>query len=463
MSSVFLLAVLGTAAVASGQSPPRPPAITIEPGDNVKLYPPEPARAAPARPAPAARPDMVLRWNSVALHAIRTERTPPPLAARNLAMVHIAIYDAVNAIYRTHEIYRVRIVAGAGASPAAAVAGAAHHVLVDLYPKQREALDAALRETLADLPGGAPRAEGLNLGRAVAEQVLAWRRGDGADNPGRFTPRTVPGQWRPTPAAFKPALLPAWGAAEPFAIKKGTQLRPPGPPALTSAAYTAAFLEVKRLGGKDSLVRTAEQTQIAYFWADGDGTETPPGHWNRIAQGIAVQRSNSLLENARLFALLNVSLADAGILCWVIKFHFAFWRPVTAIERADEDGNPDTTPDPTWVPLLPTPPFPAYTSGHSTFSGAGAAVLIHCFGGERLSFSTTSDGLPGVTRSFNNIWDAAEEAGQSRIYGGIHWQFDNRDGLAVGRHLGEYVCRSFFRPRPPRNGGTPIERKPATR
>jgi hypothetical protein len=396
--------------------------------------------------ARAERPDVVIRWNRVTLEAIRAGRTPPPLAARNLAMVHVAIYDAVNAIYRTHEIYRVRAVAAVGTSPEAAAAAAAYHVLAALYPRQREAFDAALRSSLADVPPGRARDDGLDLGRFVAEQIVAWRQDDGADRKGRHVPRRVPGLWRPTPAGFRDALLPDWGDATPFAIRKGTQLCPFGPPRLTAHAYTAAYREVKLLGGRRSTARTADQTQIAYFWADGQATVTPPGHWNVIAQDVARQRGNSLAENARLFAALNISLADAGILCWVIKFTYDFWRPVTAIQLADEGGNPDTTPDPDWMSLLETPPFPSYTSGHSTFSGAAAAVLAYHFGTDKVGFTATSEGVPGVTRSFRGFWQAAEEAGQSRIYGGIHWQFDNLDGLAVGRHLGDYVCRNFLRP-----------------
>ncbi len=210
----------------------------------------------------------------------------------------------------------------------------------------------------------------------------------------------------------------------------------PGPPALNSAAYTAAFREVKALGGRQGSRRTEDQTQIALFWADIAGTATPPGHWNEIAQTVARQRGITLAENARLFALLNMSLADAGVYCWIIKFNYGFWRPITAIQRADEDGNPDTDADASWEPLIETPPFPSYTSGHSTFSGAAAAVLASFFGTDRVRFTSNSDGLPGVTRTFDGFWAAAEEAGMSRIYGGIHWQFDNTDGLTAGRETG---------------------------
>jgi membrane-associated phospholipid phosphatase len=440
MSGILLLTLAGAGLALPAQLPADARA---KPG--VKLYPP-----LVTEERSGGRPDMVLRWNWAALEAIRADATPPPVAARNLAMVHVAIYDAVNAIRRTHQVFRFPAVAAPAASPEAAAASAAHSVLVALYPRQRAYFDHVLRKSLAEVPPGPGRDDGMDLGRFVAGKVLAWRQDDGADRAtGRYTPRPIPGVWRPTPVGFRPALLPQWGMVSPFAIRKGTQLRPLGPPALTSAAYTAAFREVKLLGGRDSKARTADQTQIAYFWADGAGTVTPPGHWNQLAQAVARQRGNTLAENARLFALLNVSLADAGILCWVIKFTHGFWRPVTAITQADEDGNPDTDPDPDWLPLLETPPFPAYTSGHSTFSGAAAAVLAHCFGTDHVAFEATSEGTPGVRRSYRGFWAAAEEAGQSRIYGGIHWQFDNMDGLAIGRHLGEYVCRNFLQPQGP--------------
>src|SRR5262249_35363339 len=197
-------------------------------------------------------------------------------------------------------------------------------------------------------------------------------------------------------------------------------------PELDSIEYAASYLEVKQLGSVRSTMRTAEQTEIARFWADDEGTVTPPGHWNRIAQTVAAERGTSMAENARLFALLNFALADAGMGCWDCKYKFNVWRPVHAIREVDSDERD-------WTPLLTTPPFPSYTSGHSTFSAAAATVLAGFFRTNEVRFTSTSDGLPDVTRSYSRFSAAADEAGRSRIYGGIHWEFDNRAGLACGR------------------------------
>jgi hypothetical protein len=235
-----------------------------------------------------------------------------------------------------------------------------------------------------------------------------------------------------------------------------TQFRPAAPPALSNIEYAAAVNEVRELGRFDSTTRTAEQTEIALFWADGGGTFTPPGHWNQIAAEMALSRGNTLAENARLFALLNIAEADAGIAAWDAKYAYDLWRPIDAIRRGDTDGNDLTTTDSTWTPLLKTPPFPTYTSGHSTFSGAADAVLTSIFG-PAVHFTSTSDDHNSfslrplaasqiITRSFGSFAQAADEAGRSRIYGGIHFDFDNINGLAAGRALGQYVVEGILRP-----------------
>ncbi len=396
--------------------------------------------------ADAVQSDVVLQWNEVALGAIKADRTPPPRAARNLAIVHAAIYDAVNARGRTYRAYRVDARVDGEASAEAAAAVAAHRTLVELYPALVAQLDAALDASLENVPDGRAKQGGVALGQHVAEKILAWRAEDGSRHRVSYTPRLTTGLWRPTPPGYRDALLPQWRYMTPFAIPGTARFMPPAPPVLNSAAYAAAFNEVKELGARDNSRRTEEQTLIAQFWNDGDGSVTPPGHWNQIAQTASRQRGLSLTENARLFALLNLSLADAGILCWEGKFAYSYWRPITAIREADRDDNPDTAPDRNWDSLLTTPPFPSYPSGHSTFSGAAATALAHFFGTDAVAFRIGSEGTAGAVRSFPGFWAAAQEAGRSRIYGGIHYEFDNQEGLRCGREMAEYIARHYLRP-----------------
>jgi hypothetical protein len=415
-----------------------PPKVAIGPGHWV----PQPGHKV-LSPAPAG--DEVLRWNEIVLQAIRAERSPPPIATRCLAMMHLAVYDAVNAVFRTHTPYSIDVQAVPGASAEAAAAAAAHRVLSKVYPGLRRQLDANLEASFSKIPE-AGRDAGAQLGVFVADKILEERQDDGSSSRSDYQPRLGIGLWRPTPAAFQAPLLPHWGCSKTFAVRADFRFCPPGPPPLQSAAYAGAYREVRALGARDSQVRTPEQTKIALFWADDVGTVTPPGHWNQVAQSVARSRGLSLAENARLFALLNLGLADAGILCWWCKFTHDFWRPVTAIQLSDETGNPERPGDPSWMPLLATPPFPSYTSGHSTFSATAASVLAKFFGNDQISFESASEGLPGFTRTFPSFSVAAREAGMSRIYGGIHWQFDNVDALGNGRDLGEYVCGHFLRP-----------------
>jgi membrane-associated phospholipid phosphatase len=405
------------------------------------------AAAAPAQ-VPAAPPrDPVLVWNEAALRAVRAERTPPPQVARHLAMLHVAIYDAVNAVQPTHRFYRFPSALTVSTSAEAAATVAAHRVLVELYPRQAEACDAALDETLAAVPDGDAKDAGVLLGQSVAEKVLAWRRNDGSTRSLRHPGSSSPGLWRPTPPGYQPALLPQWRFVAPFAMRSTAQFPPVDPPPLNTREYAAGFAEVKALGERNSAIRTPDQTVIAWFWNDELGTVTPPGHWNRIAQVVSRERGLGLADNARLFALLNITLADAAILCWECKFRYSYWRPINAIREADRDGNPATDPDPAWTSLLTNPNFPSYTSGHSSFSGAGATALALFFGTDAVRFRVGSDGLPGVVRSYPGFWAAAEEAGRSRIYGGIHYDFDNREGLAAGSALAVYIAENFLLPR----------------
>lgn len=280
--------------------------------------------------------------------------------------------------------------------------------------------------------------QGLALGASVAAEILAARADDGGTAVVTHAEGSEPGQWRPTGPAFAAALLPQWPAVDPFVIPSGDAFRPDPPPALNGPEYAAALNEVLVLGSAESSVRTADQTEIARFWADGGGTATPPGHWNAIAEDLSRSRHESVGRSARTFALLNLSLADAAIACWDSKYAYDLWRPITAAAEAETAGNPATAAESNWSPLIATPPFPSYVSGHSTFSGAAATVLSALYG-DHVRFRTTSDGLPGVTRAFSSFQEAAAEAGRSRIYGGIHFGFDDTEGQELGRRVAEEV------------------------
>ena len=382
--------------------------------------------------------DVVTDWNNAALDAIRAERTAPPIASRSLAILNVSIYDAVNGIARTHEPYLVQSAVAASASRKAAASAAAHEALVNLFPASGSSFDALHAAILAGIPNGPQKTAGITWGEFVANQILAARANDGHDAIVPPPGGSGPGMWVPTPPVFLPYLLPQWGFVVPFGMSSSSQFRPSGPPSLDSQQYAADYEEVKELGALVGSTRTEEQTEIALFWADGAGTETPPGHWNSIAQIIGAAQGNTLEENARLFALLNIAMADAAICSWDAKYTFHFWRPVTAIAFAEPELN--------WMSFIVTPPFPDYTSGHSTFSAAAATVLPLFYGTEDLPFTVGSDFLPDVYRSFPTCFDAAEEAAVSRIYGGIHFRSASEDGLQAGTSIGEWTVTHYLLP-----------------
>ena len=297
--------------------------------------------------------------------------------------------------------------------------------------------------TLAKIPDGKAKTDGIALGQEVADQIISWRSTDGADKTVTYQGKTDPGSWIPTPAAFGTPLLPQWPDVTPFAMTSASQFRPPGPPALDSAKYAEEVNLVKEIGKIDSLTRTPDQSAIAKFWANGAGTFTPPGHWNQIAQEASALAGTSLEDSARLFALLNIASADAAISCWDAKYDYDLWRPMTAIVQADRDNNPNTTVDPQWMPLITNPPFPEYTSGHSTFSGAADAVMNSVLGSD-FGFADRGDNSINSLRTYQNFSEAADESGMSRLYGGIHFMSSNMDGLSSGRSLGNYVVQNFL-------------------
>ncbi len=403
----------------------------------------------------ACRADEIIDWNNVTLDAIRANSTPPPRATRILAMVHCAMFDAVNGIDRSYEPYLVQQQAPSWSSGEAAAATAAFIVLRNEFPGMKSQLSVRYLVSISSIETTFfSRLSGIVFGYYCGVRMLDDREGDGADATVLYIPSGIPGFWQPTPPAFAPALLPQWPNVKPFAIPAGDAFRVPSPPSFTSTQYARDFREVKVLGDIDSVVRTPDQTIIAYFWEDGAGTVTPPGHWHVIAQQLSERFGLSLEQNARLFALLGLAQADGAICCWDNKYFWDHVRPYTAITmEADEDGNPRTSEDADWFNLIPTPPFPAYTSGHSTFSGGSSRLLELFLGTDAIAFSGASpdpqrwpDVLPGVVRSWSSLSQAAEEAGQSRIYGGIHWQYDNQLGLSSGRAIAQFVFENFLRP-----------------
>jgi hypothetical protein len=383
----------------------------------------------------------VIDWNLQALDATRLARNPPPHSALYLATFHIAIFDAVNGITHTSHGWLVNDPAPPGANVDAAVASAAITVLNGLWTwTNPRTLQVAYDKALAAIPDGQSKSDGIAWGKKVAEAVLAKRADSGYNKPipGKYS-STDPGKWRETPAAFRPPTLPFWGKVTPFALTSQSQFRAPPPYTIGSKEYADEIAYVNKVGARDGADRTEYQTLCTPFWSDDLGTATPPGHWNIIAEDIAKRKNLSVPEAARLFALLNIAEADAGIAVWETKFFYSTWRPETAIREMDTTINPLAAPNPDFIPNLPSPSFPAYVSGHSAFSAAGARTLALFFGTDVISFSVGSDGLPGVVHSFEKLSDAQHEAGMSRVWGGIHTMSDNLEGQKIGMEVADWT------------------------
>jgi membrane-associated phospholipid phosphatase len=392
--------------------------------------------------------DMVLRWNEIALVTMRPYGLGPAVNSRVLAIVQAAVYDAVNSIDGTHTPYLAMIPAPAGASAEAAVAQAAHDTLLSIYPAQSGLLDLALKASLQLIVDGDAKTAGIQVGQTAAQNMLAARTNDGSEKMVDYIPGTNPGDYQLTPPSYLAPVSPQWPGVKPFCLQSGSQFQPPPPPALTSPEYTAAFNQIKALGSFDSTTRTADQTEAAMFYA-GIAPGLGAGFFeqvNNLARTVAEVRGNSLVDNARMFALMELGLADESIANWTAKYTYNFWRPVTAIRAADTDGNPDTAADPNWTTLLATPNIPSYPSQHSSAVGSTAAILASFFGTDAISFSVSWDGMPGVTRSFNSFSAWANECGQARIWAGFHWSFDVTAGLDLGQSVGQYIAQNFLLP-----------------
>ena len=402
--------------------------------------------------ATTARADEVTDWNQILFQAALVAKTSPLFMTRNAAIFQSSVFDAVNGIERRYTPIHVMPGAPQGASARAAAVQAAYVSLVNLYPTQQSTFDAARAISLAAIlnkKGDSDEQQkrqkaidaGVAWGQEVADAIWAWRSTDGfTPAPPPFTGGTNVGEWRPTPPAFAPGAAPQFATMTPWVIATPSQFRPAGPPALSSARYAQDFNEVKSFGSLSSPFRTADQTLYSQFW----NASTTSYSWNRIALYLGAERHMTLLQNALVLAALNVAIADAGIACWDAKYHYVFWRPVTAIPLADTDGNLATIADPNWTPLLITPAHPEYPSGHSTGSAAGATVLAHYFG-KNSSFTVDSDVMLGVVRSFPNFAAALTEINNARVYGGIHFRTAVEDAQVTGTAVAGYVLHNAFR------------------
>jgi hypothetical protein len=396
-----------------------------------------------------AADNAVLFWNEQALNAIRLARTPPPVASHHLAALHAAIYDSVNGITHTHQPWQGKEAAPEGANMDAAIASSAYTVINALWGQAAnpENYRNAYHRALADIPDGPAKADGVAFGKKIADAVLARCAQNGWNKPieGTFSSND-PGKWRETPPGFRPCVLPHWARVKPFVMKSCDQFRAPPPPAVDSQQAADEMEQIYRIGARDGAQRTEYETLAAPFWADDLGSATPPGHWNVIAQDLARRNKQSTAECARLFALLNLACADAGITIWETKFHYCTWRPETAVREVTTAVNPHAVAHPDFIPLMASPAFPSYISGHSTFSAAGSRILERYFRTDDIEFTVTSDGLPGAVRTFKKLSDCRNEIGMSRLWGGIHVMADNVQGQAAGIKVADYVYDNALQP-----------------
>lgn len=405
--------------------------------------------------------DAIIQWNDVLLDVIRDVGGPPGPIARGGAMMHGAVYDAVNSIVPSHAPYLVTVASNPTASIEAAVAHAAHDALAAAFPNTRIDLLQARTDALDPLAATSSPAQlaaGKIVGKAASAAMITARQDDGSDDDTPYYANTRPGDWRPSTGAT--AASPNWPNVKPFCMTTGNQFRPSRPAGyqsktelLRSVEYAAQVNEVRQLGKSNSTVRTNEQTKIAFFWAnDLDGTYKPPGQLFEITKIVSAQKGLDVVENARLFALVSMAMADAAVVAWDAKYatYLDLWRPDTAIQLADTDGNPATIADTTWKPLSQdrtglnfSPPFPAYISGHATFAAAHAGILRRYFDTDNVTFTATTEdpnpAVQGVTRTFNSFTEAARENARSRIYLGVHYQWDGDHGFLAGTSLADHI------------------------
>lgn len=388
---------------------------------------------------PGLRGDAITDWNTTALGTLAAAgegRVPP--ATRVLAMVHAAMFDAVNSVHRRYSAYAIRDCAPTGTSAEAAAVLAAYTVLLGLYPAQKPMLDTALAASLDGISENRGKNSGILWGKFVGNRILELRSHDGSELTLAYDQPPAPGVWQPTPPDFAPAVFVAWPHVLPFALASGSQFRAAPPPSIYGERFRRDLEEVKALGAVDSTTRSPVQTEIAIFWVENSFIT-----WNHIAQTIA-QGRNDLLQNARLFALLNFAEADGCITAFDSKYTYNFWRPVTAIQEGVSNGKRSIIPDPSWTPLRQTPLHPDYTSQHAVLGSAAASVLAFFFDNDNIPFSVSTSSLPGVTRSFDTFSQAAKENGDARIYVGFHFRTAVRRGSQQGREIADWICDNLL-------------------
>lgn len=393
--------------------------------------------------AGVAHADAVTDWNAIMQSTVTAPPSNAVLQSYWGAIVQLAVFEAVNAIVGDYEPYLGTIAAPPSASPDAAVIAAAHRTLVTLRPGSAAVLDALRAESLAAIPDGPAKDAGIAVGEEAAAALLLLRADDGSAEAATvpYTPGTNPGDWQPPPPAFPPAFLPGWGQVTPFGLEAGSQFRASPPPALNSGVYAKDFNEVKLLGRVDSPFRPQDRTDVARFYAANSPVQT----WNPAARQASLAQGKTLSENARIFALLGMAMADGAIASFETKYHYNLWRPLTAIRGGGIDGNRWTAPDPTWLPLIPTPAFPSYASAHATLSGAARTVLEHAYGKRGHDVTLTSPALPGVVLNYTAWKQITDDIDDARIYGGIHYRFDQQAGARQGRRIGWYILRNHLR------------------
>ena len=395
---------------------------------------------------PFVQEDVILQWSPVLMEPFRTPGQQPAtiMPVRSYAIMHAAMFDAVNSIDGSYASYLTDVPGSQNASIEAAAAQAAHDVLVGLYPTRAGIFDTELAISLQGIDENRAQ-QGIRVGQIVAERMLAARANDGWNvTPPAYSLPATPGNWQPVPGS---ATFTHYPSVIPFGILSGTQFRPSPPPPLTSAIYAADLNEVKELGSATSAIRTAEQTHVAQLWA---GVGTPTNFlfvWNNVARTVATARALTTVEKARLFALTNFALHDALQTTFASKFYYGLWRPVSAIRRADEDGNANTTADPAWSSLITAPPYPSYAGNMAAIGTSQATTLALFFGRDDIQFQHTWEGANGATRSYASFGAMANEQERARVYGGIHFTFDNVAGQSVGRNVANYIFANVMRPR----------------